>query len=115
MSFFKDFHFKERLIKSINYTFVVLIPKSKDAQDLKDFRSISLTDNLYKHLGKVLANRLKKFMKQLVNKAQNAFVEGRQILNASLIANKLIDSILKKKETEASCRLDIEKAYDQTN
>ena len=46
--------------------------------------------SLYKLLAKMLANRLKKVMSKLVNKAQNTFVKGRQILDVSLIANKVI-------------------------
>ena len=61
----------------------------------------------------MLANRLKKVMHGLVNVAQNAFVEGRQILDASLISNEVIDSILRKKERCLFCKLDIEKTYDQ--
>ena len=47
-----------------------------------------------------------------MNVAQNTFIEGRQILDASLIANKVVDSIKKKKERGVLCVLDIEKAYD---
>ena len=39
---------------------------------------------------------------------------GRQILDASLIANEVVDS-LKKKEKSVLCKLDIEKAYDTVN
>ena len=54
-------------------------------------------------------------MNKLVNSAQNAFVERRQILDTSLIANEVIDLMLKKKEKGVLFKLDIEKAYDKIN
>ena len=63
----------------------------------------------------MLANRLKKVMSRLVNKAQNAFVGDKQILDASLIDNEVIDSMVKGKERGVLCKLDIEKAYDLIN
>ena len=84
-------------------------------KNFKDFRPISLVGSLYKLIAKVLASRLKKVMHKLINKAQNAFVEGRQIMDASLMANEVIDTMLKRKEKGVLCKLDIEKAYDQIN
>ena len=115
MELFKDFHQQGKFVKSLNCTFLVLIPKKEGDEDLKDFRPISLVGNLYKLIAKVLANQLKKLMNSLVNSVQNAFVEGRQILDAPLIANEVIDLIMRRKERGVLCKLDIEKAYDQIN
>ena len=52
---------------------------------------------------------------RVVSVDQNAFVRGRQILDASLVANEVIDYWKKRKEKGLICKLDIEKAYDSIN
>ena len=94
---FNDLYEIGRFVRSLNSTFIVRVPKKGRAEDFKDFRPISLVGSLYKLIAKVLAKRLKKIMGGLVNKAQNAFVEGRQILDAPLIANEVIDSMLRER------------------
>ena len=115
MGFLKEFHEHGRFVRSLNSTFLVLIPKNPGAEDLRGFRPISLVGGLYKLLAKVLANRLKKVVGKVVSSAQNAFVEGRQILDAALIANEAINSFLKRNENGVLCKLDIEKTYDHSN
>ena len=77
MGFFREFHERGRFVKSLNATFLVLVPKKGGVEDLKDFRPISLVGSLYKLLAKVLANRIKKVMGKVISEPQNAFVEGR--------------------------------------
>ena len=115
MRFFKEFYEHGKLFKSLNATFLVVISKKTGAEGLRDFKPISLVEGLYKWLGKALANRLRKVVGKVVSKAQGAFVEGRQILDAMLIANEAIDAILKNNECDILCKLDIEKAYDHVD
>ena len=112
---FTDFHETRKFVRSLNTTFIVMIPKKGGAEDFKDCKLISLVRSLYKLLAKVMANKLKRVMGQLVNKAQNAFVRGRQILDGPLIANEIIDLALKEKAKWVLCKLDIKKAYNYIN
>ena len=59
-----------------------------------------------------MANRLKRVIGKGISPAQNAFVEGRQILDATLIANEGVDSWLRRKESGLLCKLNIAKVYD---
>ena len=69
MSFFREFYEHNKFVKRLNATFLVLISKKAGAEDLRDFRPISLVGSLYKWLAKVLANRLKKVVGKVVSKA----------------------------------------------
>lgn len=110
-----DFHVNQRTERSFNATYAAFIPKKAGASKLKDFRPISLITGIYKVIAKILAERLKKVVDRLVNKHQMAFIKGRQIMGAALIASECVDSRLKGDERGVMCKLDIEKAYDHVN
>ena len=60
----------------------------------------------------MLANRLKGVLAKAISTSKNVFVEGRQIMDAVLIANEVIGSILKRNRGAILCKLNIEKTYD---
>ena len=115
MTFFGELCSCGTLQRSLNSTFLVLIPKRGGVVDLKDFRPISLIGVLYKLLAKVLANRLKTVVGEVVSEFQHAFIQGRQILDAVLIANEVVDSRLKSNIPSFLSKMDIEKVYDHVN
>ncbi|WMV25208.1 hypothetical protein MTR67_018593, partial [Solanum verrucosum] len=92
-----NFHQNGIFEKSFNATFLALIPKKPGAEELKDFRPISLIGGVYKIISKLITERLKTVMGKLVDVHQMAFLKERQIMDAALIANELVDSRVKQK------------------
>ena len=61
---------------------------------------------MYKLQAKVLANRLKRTVGKVVPNNQTIFIRSRQILDATLIANEVIDLRMR-----SSCKSSLQIAY----
>ncbi|GKV51081.1 hypothetical protein SLEP1_g57759 [Rubroshorea leprosula] len=112
INFFSEFHRNGKLVRGLNSSFIALIPKKLNAVELKDFRPISLIGCVYKLLAKVLANRLKSVISELVSDTQSAFVGGRQLVDSVLVLNEVVDEVKKRKKPAFVFKADFEKAYD---
>lgn len=94
---------------------IAFIPKSNGAIDLKSFRPISITSSACKMEVKVLDGRLKRVIGKLVSDHQNAFIINRQITDASLNANEVLDWTLRSGKSGILGELDAEKTFEQLN
>ncbi|KAK3219374.1 hypothetical protein Dsin_013344 [Dipteronia sinensis] len=85
MSFMNEFFVDGSNVSNLNHTFITLIPKVVDPSSLSDYKPISLVNSLYKVLGKILSNRLRKVMDRVIGESQMAFVEKCQIIDSFVV------------------------------
>lgn len=82
--------------------------------DLSNWRPISLLFSDYKILSKILANRLKTTLKNVINKDQTGGIPGRHITDNLTTIRNIINNT-NKKEAKAIISVDLEKAYDRVD
>ena len=103
------------MLLAINHTHIVLISKVKSPEKMSYFRPISLCNVIYKIISKVLANRLKLILPNIITSTQSSFVQGRLITDNVLVAYETLhtmNSQKKGKKGSLALKLDISKAYD---
>ncbi|XP_074314331.1 uncharacterized protein LOC141649543 [Silene latifolia] len=105
-----------------NNTNIVLTPKKKAPDKIRDFRPISqcnvvyrLGKMVYKLVAKVLANRLKLFLSEIISENQSAFTPGRLITDNVLIAFEMFHHMKNSRQNDGfmAVKLDMAKAYDR--
>ena len=104
------------LLKSINHTFITLIPKVSNPESVSEFRPISLCNVLYKIISKVIANRFKPLLNSIVSETQSAFIADRLITDNILIAFESLHYMKTSssgKEGFMALKLDMSKAYER--
>ncbi|RVW83275.1 Transposon TX1 uncharacterized 149 kDa protein [Vitis vinifera] len=109
---FAEFHRSGVINQSTNASFIVLLPKKSTTKKISDFRPISLITSLYKIIAKVLSRRLRGVLHETIHSTQGSFVQGRQIMDAVLIANEIVDERRRSGEEGVVFKIDFEKAYD---
>ncbi|OMO52016.1 reverse transcriptase [Corchorus capsularis] len=102
-------------LSNVNHTNIVLIPKLDSPRFAKDYRPISLCNVIFKIVSKVLANRLKDILPELIGENQSAFVPKRMIYDNAMIAFETIHFMRNKRrgrKHHMALKLDLSKAYD---
>ncbi|KAL9680065.1 hypothetical protein QQ045_017940 [Rhodiola kirilowii] len=78
-----------KLDHELNETLIVLVPKVKKVEKVEELRPISLCNVVMKLIMKVLANRLKWVLPEIISHSQSAFIGGRLITDNILLAHEI--------------------------
>ena len=94
---------------------ICLLFKKGDKRLPKNWRPISLLNTDYKILAKILAARFRTLLPYLLSPDQNGFVAGRQLEDAVMMCQMVIDYLAINHESAFMVMLDQEKAFDRVD
>ncbi|XP_019435941.1 PREDICTED: uncharacterized protein LOC109342405 [Lupinus angustifolius] len=109
----KQFFSQGWLLSNINANYVVLIPKTKGADKIKDFRPIAMANFQFKIITKVLADRLASISPKIISTQQRGFMYDRKIQDCIWLASEAINLLdYKTFGGNIAIKLDIKKVFD---
>jgi hypothetical protein len=110
---FKDFEEQDLDIARLNYGTITLIPKVKEANKIKLYRPICLLNAIYNVFTKNWMLRLESIIGRLINRAQNSFIKGKNIMDSVMSLHEILHDTRARKKKGLVLKLDFEKAHDK--
>ncbi|GJX24441.1 sodium/hydrogen exchanger 6 [Tanacetum coccineum] len=109
----RKFFTSGKLLKEINHIVIALFPKVKTPSQINDYQPISCCNVLYKFISKIITNRIKEALNEIVSDNQSAFVSGSRIAGNIHITQKLMHNYhLDRGPPRCAFKVDMQKAYD---
>ncbi|WOK97638.1 putative LRR receptor-like serine/threonine-protein kinase [Canna indica] len=99
LNIFNEICLDPTTLRRFNFGHIVLIPKMEVSSSVKDYRSISLENNITKIFSKLLATRLENCMASLISDSQYAFMADRSTLDnfirvhETVLINSTVDNV----------------------
>ena len=101
-----SFFTSSKLLSEVNSTLITLVPKVPNPPKMREFRPISCCNIVYNYITKILDNRLKLCLADVIGPPKSAFIPGRSIAENILWAQEMMNVAC------CSIKLDLMKAYD---
>jgi hypothetical protein len=101
------------LPRCVNATRIALVPKVENPSCMNDFRPISCCNVMYKCISKVIVNRLKDALVDVIGPSQTTFLPGRNISDAILLTQELMHNAhLHTGPSRCALKVDLKKTFD---
>ena len=113
MAMFTDFHNGSLPLFRLNFGTIILLPKCREAAQIKQYRPICLLNVSFKIFTKVATNRLTSIAQKVISPTQTAFLPGRNIMEGVVVLHETMHELHRKKQDGVILKIDFEKAYDK--
>ncbi|GKD96348.1 putative RNA-directed DNA polymerase, partial [Tanacetum coccineum] len=105
-----------KLLREVNHTILAMLPKVSTPSRANEFCPISGCNVIYKCISKIITNRIKEGLDDVVSVNQSTFVPGRSISENILLTQELMHTYhLYRGPPRCAFKIDIQKAYDTAN
>lgn len=112
----REFFESGRQLKQINHTIITLVPKNSHCSSVGDYWPIACCNVAYKVIMMIIYSRLKPKLGSLVDQAQSAFVEGRNMIENIRLAQELLRNYNRKRASpRCLIKVYLLKAYDSVD
>ena len=91
MALFNDFYEERLPLFSLNFGVITILPKTKDAKQIEQYRLICLLNVSFKIFTKVGTNRINKVAQKVVSPSQTSFMPGRNIMEGVVILHETMN------------------------
>jgi hypothetical protein len=95
---FSDFYAGKLDIQRLIFGVITLIPKIKEASNIRQYRPICLLNVDFKIFTEVLTNRLSLAAKEAIGDSQTCFIKDRNIVEGVVILHEIIHELKTKKK-----------------
>jgi hypothetical protein len=112
MAMVNDFYMGHLDLARLNYGVITLVPKVKNANNVKQFRPICLLNVSFKLFTKLINDRLAGVARKIISPNQTAFIKGTYIVDGVVMLHEIIHELSQKKMQGVILKIDFEKAYD---
>lgn len=115
VSFVLEVFSRGKVPTAMNESIICLLPKQYPPEDMSKFRPICLSNVIIKIVTKVIANRVKRVMKNLIGVCQASFIPGQQVTDNIVIVQEVLLLMRKivSKKGGMIVKINLEKAYDR--
>jgi len=110
---FKNGFYEDKIVE----TLIVLVPKIDHPKHFKDFKPISLCNVIYKIITKVIVQRLRPFLDELISPLYGSFIPSHGTIENAIVAQEIIYFMnhSKAKKGNVAFKTDLEKAYHRVS